>query len=217
MFRDFSFDQASRSDYAHQAELDDDTAICPTSTLLEPENLPSRLPTPPPCLIGDLAHKFTQQSLRINTHIYPRHNAHASAPLTPPSDEGAFPTEPLGQADRPTYSRVSSSLLRMQRQANARMQCCPSRVRDISRLVRMIEAEEQCTVDEPASALTVDEADEGIDMDYDNSTRRADLVAGLSLRRSGERRDVGGARISKSARMRRRTRDDGLKISTRVT
>lgn len=131
-----------------------------------------------------------------------------AAPSTPPADADTFPTEQLDQHPRPTYCRASASIMRMQRQANSRLQCCSSQARDISKLVRMIQQEDQCSVSEssPAPApVTVQGGDEGIDMDYDCPLRVPEpLYYSRPMHRAGDRPND-SARVSKSVRMRKRS------------
>jgi hypothetical protein len=199
MFRSFSFAPASPPSYsAYEAERAA-MNLSPTSRPSQQDyfgpalqhNYASRTYTPS-CTIGDLASKLNQQSLRIDP----------ARPSTPPSEADTVEPQPL-------RSRTSASLLRMQRQANARMQCCSSHVRDISRLARMIADEEQCTLSatpsRTASTSTASDSDEGIDMDYDA------LAQGVEpQRRAGERRES-CIRVTKPVRMRRRSNDKAEK------
>lgn len=201
MFRDFSFDPASPP--AFDTYEDDRAAmnVSPTSKPSRREFYLNRPPTPP-CSIGDLASQLNQQSLRINTQV---HDAAYSGPLTPPSDDDCA-------IARPTYSRVSASLLRMQRQSNSRMQCSSSHVRDISRLVQMIEEEEQCTISALTSRASSTSApatcfsppadgDEGIDMEYDVP---AQDVEPMPQWKAGDQRDS-CTRVARTVRMRKRS------------
>lgn len=184
--------------------------VSPTSKAAEQLHPFNRPPTPP-CTMGDLAAKLNQQSLRINTQLH-----HIpSGPLTPPSDDCVSPTEAPTQT-RPTYSRVASSLLRMQRQNNSRMQCNAEHVRHLSKLVKMIEEKAQCTVSDASSrtastsSCTTDpsEDDEGVNMDYDIPDRNIETLVGMSWR-SGEQRD-GCIRVTKPVRMRKRSNQNGV-------
>lgn len=211
MFRAFTFDAVSPPAYsvyeAERAAMN----VSPTSKAIDPRQLASR-PLTPPCTMGDLAVQLNQQTLRI---IEPRD-----------SDDGC--TSPTGQMQqpRPTYSRVAASLMRMQRQSSSRMQCCSSHVRDISKLVSMIEAEEQCTVNDsisrtcstssalssplpsPSTSATSGD-DEGVDMDYDIPARDIGALAGMPQWRAGERRDS-CIRVTKPVRMRKRSKENGV-------
>lgn len=215
MFRDFSFAPASPPSYsAYEA----DRAAMNVSPTSKPDaHRPHYLARPPtpPCTIGDLASQLNQQSLRIDT----RSDARCSGPLTPPSDDDSA-TEPAHSAPRPTYSRVSASLLRMQRQSNARLQCSSSHVRDISRLVQMIQEEEQCTIKDAISrssststlcSTTTSSSDEGIDMDYNPSAPSCSSMYGVPPWKAGDLRD-GFTRVAKPVRMRRRS---GNKVEKR--
>jgi hypothetical protein len=201
MFRSFSFAPASPPSYsAYEAERAA-MNVSPTSRPSTQQDYftsvsqqdDSRRPPTPPCTVGDLASKLNQQSLRIDP----------SGPPPPPSDVDIVEPQPM-------RSRVSASLLRMQRQANARMQCCSSYVRDISQLVRMIEDEEQCTLSETpsrtSSTSTASDSDEGIDMNYDVSARGVETLSTIPQWRAGERRES-CIRVTKPVRMRRRSND----------
>jgi hypothetical protein len=215
MFRDFSFDPASPPSYeayeADRAAMN----VSPTSKPASQQHYLSRPPTPP-CSIGDLASKLNQQSLRIDTRVHDG----CSGPLTPPSDDD-YAIEPVHAAPRPTYSRVSASLLRMQRQSSSRMQCSSSYVRDISRLVQMIEEEEQCTINEvtsrssstctSTSSSSSGAGDEGIDMEYDLPSQGIDALVGMPPWKAGDRRDS-CTRVARTVRMRKRS---GHKVEKR--
>lgn len=220
MFRDFSFNPASPPAF-HAYEADRAAMnVSPTSQPAPGHHYLNRPPTPP-CTIGDLASQLNQQSLRIDTSIK-SDAASSSSPITPPSY--ADPIEPLQQSEaRPTFSRVSASLLRMQRQSTSRMQCNPSHVRDISRLVQMLQEEEQCTVndassqrllsmsstsasDSSTSCPAVSEGDEGVDMDYDIPSQNMEALLGTPQWRCTERRDS-RIRVTKPVRMRKRSGD----------
>ncbi|OAL47296.1 hypothetical protein IQ07DRAFT_590148 [Pyrenochaeta sp. DS3sAY3a] len=221
MFRDFSFDPVSPPAYsiyeAERAAMN----VSPTSKPSAAFQLPSRAATPP-CTIGDLAVQLNQQSLRIDTAL----DNFSCGPLSPPSDDCASPT---AYRPRPTYSRVATSILRMQRQTNSRMQCCSSHVRDLSKLVQMIEREDQCNVSDRASSRTSSTSststsssssnaapsisasgdDEGVDMDYDAPARGIEALVGLPAWRAGERRDS-CVRVPKQVRMRKRSKENGI-------
>jgi hypothetical protein len=203
-FSHFSFDAASSRAPEYDAELAAMT-VSPTSTRLPP--LPARLPTPPPCSMGDLAQILDQQSLRIA--IVPVQKS-ANEPLTPPGDDVTFATA-LPER-RPhlslSTSRINSATLRMQRQANVRLQSSSSHIKDISLLVeKMIEAEDQCNVCEhkPSLPPSPTSDDEGISMEYTVPNPTAALRTLLPFYRAGDRVD-GCTRVSKNARMRRRPR-----------
>ncbi|KAF3041738.1 hypothetical protein E8E12_008196 [Didymella heteroderae] len=207
LFRDFSFDAPSPSLADHEAERA--LMNCsPTSIPTNPEHPYSRPMTPPPCTMGDLAQLMGGQNLFISTS---RSQHTPAGPPTPPSEDDTFPTEHLDpRAPRPTYCRASASIMRMQRQANTRLQCCSSQARDISRLVRMIQQEEQCNVSDTdarsasASAAVAAGDDEGIDMDYDCSMRVTEPLFSRPLYRAGDRHND-NARVSKNVRMRKRS------------
>ncbi|KAJ4407733.1 hypothetical protein N0V91_003703 [Didymella pomorum] len=208
LFRDFSFDAPSPSLADHEAERA--LMNCsPTSIPTTPEHPYSRPLTPPPCTMGDLAQLLGGQNLFISTSRSQQYIP--AGPPTPPSEDDTFPTEQQdSQAPRPTYCRASASIMRMQRQANSRLQCCSSQARDISRLVRMIQQEEQCNVSDTdarsasASAAVAAGDDEGIDMDYDCSLRVTEPLFSRPLYRAGDRHND-NVRVNKIVRMRKRS------------
>jgi len=208
LFRDFSFAAPSPSLAEHEAERAF-MNCSPTSMPTSPSHpySYSRPPTPPPCTMGDLAQLMGGQNLFISTS---RSRPVTAGPPTPPSEDDTFPVDLDSQADRPVYCRASASIMRMQRQANTRMQCCTSQTREISRLVRMIQEEEQCNVSEPGSrsastSTTVSAGDdEGIDMDYDCALRVTEPLFSRPLYRAGDRHND-SVRVSKTVRMRKRS------------
>jgi hypothetical protein len=211
LFRDFSFQAASPSLAAHEAERA--LMNCsPTSMPTSPQHAHSRPPTPPPCTIGDLAQILDSHSLFVST-CRPQHAS--AAPPTPPSEADTFPTEQLHhQGPRPTYCRTSATIMRMQRQANSRLQCSSSHARDLSKLVRMIQQKEQCNVSDSPFRTTSMPAvhgdagdDEGIDMDYDCSLRVTEPQYSRPLYSAGDRRDS-RVRVTKNVRMRKRSNLD---------
>lgn len=215
LFGDFSFAAPSPSLADHEAERV--LMNCsPTSLPSAPSD--TRPPTPP-CTIGDLAQLLRGQNLIIDTATARMHTP-ANGPPTPPSDTESFSEQQQQQqqhAPRPTYCRASASIMRMQRQANARLQCCSTQVRDISRLVRMIQDEEQCSVSEsisPSPLAAPASDDEGIDMDYDCALRAAEPLFSRPLYRAGERHND-NARVSKNVRMRKRS--SGVREERRKT
>jgi hypothetical protein len=217
MFRDFSFDRPSSAiDYsAYEAERAA-MNVSPTSPAMDPHYAPNRPPTPP-CTMGDLAVQLNQQSLRIDTSV----RCYPPGPLTPGSDDDdCAPSIRQEQQERPTYSRIAASVLRMQRQQSSRMQCTASHARDISKLVKMIEEEQQCTVSEPSSrtgstssASTCTSAssgdDEGVDMHYDVPAQCIETLVGMPAWRAGDRRDS-CVRVTKTVRMRKRSNGNGV-------
>jgi hypothetical protein len=198
MFRSFTFAPASPPSYsAYEAERAA-MNVSPTSRPSQQDYFGAASQHDcPPCTMGDLASKLNQQTLRVDTRQEP------SGSPTPPSHDELVEPQPI-------RSRVSASLLRMQRQSNARLQCCPSHVRDISRLVRMIEDEEQCTLSatssRTSSTSTASDSDEGIDMGYDAPTQGTGTVSSMQQWRAGERRES-CTRVTKPVRMRRRSKD----------
>ncbi|KAL6706360.1 hypothetical protein ACN47E_005466 [Coniothyrium glycines] len=213
MFRDFSFGPVSPPAYSLYEAERVAMNVSPSSQVTQRPHPFSRPPTPPPCTMGDLAAKLNQQSLRINTQF----EGMASGPLTPPSDDCASPTDAAPLA-RPTYSRITSSLLRMQRQSNSRMQCSTSHMRDVTKLVKMIEEEAQCTVSDSSSRTSSTSSsssassgdDEGVDMDYDLPARKMQtLGGGLAWRSVDSSRDT-CIRVAKPVRMRKRPSHTGV-------
>ncbi|EDU47743.1 predicted protein [Pyrenophora tritici-repentis Pt-1C-BFP] len=220
MFRAFSFNPPVSPAYsAYEAERAA-MNVSPTSRAESPKHMLNRPPTPP-CTMGDLAAQLNQQCLRIDTNI----RCYPNGPLTPASDdddECASPTQ-----ERPTYSRVTASLLRMQRQCNSRMQCNSSHVRDISKLVKMIEHQDQCTVSESASASASRTSstssastcasassassgeDEGVNMEYDIPVQGIETLVSMPAWRAGEYRDT-CIRVTKPVRMRKRSRENAV-------
>ncbi|KAF2661974.1 hypothetical protein K491DRAFT_578731, partial [Lophiostoma macrostomum CBS 122681] len=147
MFRGFSFDSPPRQPPAGCDDGDGEHVainVSPMSPTCQAQSFPARPPTPP-CSMGELVSKLDQQHLRIEVEVDPAHLATHNEPLTPPSDDDAF-CLPLTQL-RPSYSRISTATLRMQRQTNLKLQCNSSHIKDISRLVqKMVEDEDQCNV-----------------------------------------------------------------------
>ncbi|KAL6153529.1 hypothetical protein ACJBU6_08674 [Exserohilum turcicum] len=231
MFRDFSFAPVLRPAYALYEAERAAMNVSPTSKALPPVYDALRPPTPP-CTMGDLALQLNQQSLRINTALA----AYPARPPTPESDHEQGPSHRTHQG-RPTYSRIATSVLRMQRQHNSRMQCTSSHARDIAKLVKMIEHEQQCTVSDPSPATKSPASpspspapsssssppappsarararpsghDEGVDMDYDMPSKAIDAMVATPAWRAADRRDS-CARVTKSVRMRKRSRENAL-------
>ncbi|KAF2258434.1 hypothetical protein CC78DRAFT_537809 [Lojkania enalia] len=217
IFGDFSFEAAARQPPSvYEAERAAMNVSPTTTTALALSPLPARLPTPPPCSIGELAHRFNQHSLRVEVDPAYCRPAYFYEPLTPPSDELAFHTSFPEPTHQPSYTALSPAELRMRRQASTRMQCSQTHIKDISELVRkMIEEGDQCQTCGPksrtsyslsasSSSSDVDE-DEGVDMDYDPPAVRESPLYGLKFRRSGDRL-VGHAAVSKSVRMRKKSK-----------
>ncbi|EUC31515.1 hypothetical protein COCVIDRAFT_25219 [Bipolaris victoriae FI3] len=210
MFRHFSFDPVPRPAYAAYEAERAAMNVSPTSPALLPHH-PSRPPTPP-CTMGDLALQLNTQTLRIDSSVACR----PTRPPTPDSDCDTSPSSPttecVQEQPRPTYSRISASILRMQRQHTSRMQCTSSHARDISKLVQMIEAEKQCTVSPPASTCppTASSArDEAVDMDYDLPAKRIEATIATPMWRASDRRES-SVRVTKTVRMRKRSRENGV-------
>lgn len=205
-FSHFSFDGASTRAAEHARDVSPTTQLPP---------LPERLPTPPPCSMADLVHILDQQSLRIA--VVPSQRL-ANEPLTPPGDEVVLPFSSAPREPRPQLSlsttRLNSATLRMQRQASVRMQSSASHIKDISTLVeKMVQTEDQCTIcdHKPASLPSPTSDDEGISMEYTVLNPKVEFHS-LYYYRAGDRAE-GCARVSKSARMRKRPRIPKSKCS----
>ncbi|KAK3201683.1 hypothetical protein GRF29_164g279220 [Pseudopithomyces chartarum] len=203
LFRDFSFDAPSRlqsSSMHHSMETT-------SPTTRSPAVFPTRPPTPPPSYdINDLAQALHRQDLRVVVDYKYRP---AYEPLTPPSDDDSFANHIPSPLPLSTL-RLNSATLRMQRQANVRMQSSAAHAKDIASLVeRMIQVRDQCHVCERKSkslshpALDDDEDDEGVNMDY-VPTAKEEMRAILPFYRAADRTD-GTARVCKKPRMRRST------------
>lgn len=94
------------------------------------------------------------------------------------------------------------------------MQCSSSYVRDISRLVQMIEEEEQCTINQVtsrASSTLSAAGDEGIDMEYALPSQGVEALVGMPQWKAGDRRDS-CTRVARTVRMRKRS---GRKVEKR--
>jgi hypothetical protein len=211
-FRNFSFERHPPSFHEMERAA---MNVSPTSTPSEYPLPLQRPPTPPPTL-GDLAHVFGQQSLHVeplplHVEVDPAYNfSPSNEPITPPADESLFPCDSAPTADRPTYSRISTASLRLQRQSNARRHCSSSHLKNISKLVeQMVEEEDQCNVCDktspvPSSSSSVADEDEGVDMDYTppSPLLHDDLAYTVRFRRSGDRLNSSAA-VSKNVRMRK--------------
>ncbi|PSN66876.1 hypothetical protein BS50DRAFT_676576 [Corynespora cassiicola Philippines] len=197
MFRHFSFEPASRP-----PSLDDDADRLAMNLSPTEPALPFNPPPPPaslPCDLGDLAQKL-DEDLRVE--LDPAYDIPCCQPLARPQDTFPF---------QHSYSRLTTATLRMQRQANTRMQCSSSHAKDLSLLVqKMIDDEEQCRIGDtklrpPLSPTTSDDDDEGVDMDYEPSTPEELRQYRLNFRRSGDRLD-GCTMVARSVRMRKKSR-----------
>ncbi|KAH8728470.1 hypothetical protein GQ44DRAFT_784318 [Phaeosphaeriaceae sp. PMI808] len=206
MFRHFTFDPASTSSHAaydaDRAAMNVSPTTTSSPTTPHADQHPFTHPSTSPCTIGDLASKLNRQSLHIDTKVY----RDDSGLLTPPADDNII--EPASAAPQPTYSRVSASLLRMQRQSNSRIQYTSSHLSKISRLVQMMQAEEQCIINQITPTQS---GDEGIDMDYDQPDSSIEALISLPQRRACDRPN-NGVRVSRGVRMRRRS---GNKVEKR--
>ncbi|KAH6643211.1 hypothetical protein C7974DRAFT_387039 [Boeremia exigua] len=193
LFRDFSFAAPSPSLAAHEAER----ALMNCSPTSQPTHHPVRSPPTPPCTMGNLAQLMDGQNLLVTTSPARSRSLHLPPGPTDASDNGNSPSDSL---DRPTYCRASASIMRMQRQVDV-----GSQAKDIARLLRMIEDEEQCSVSESARpAFGASSDDEGIDMDYDCPLRVVEPLFSRPLYRAGDRHND-SARVTKTVRMRKRS------------
>lgn len=206
LFRDFSFDAPPRLPQYHRTQS---PALSVSPTSMSPTFSPARPPTPPPCDVDDLAQAFTKQDLRVI--VSPNFRAHCE-PLTPPSDEELFEKHIPHQPQLST-ARLNSATLRMQRQANVRMQSSLAHIKDISSLVEQMIEIDQCNIHEPlaksmslpspTTTTTTTHDDEGVSMDY-TPTAKEHLRSTMPFCRAADRLD-GSARVSKKPRMRRST------------
>lgn len=167
---------------------------------------PARPSTPPPSSydISDLTYALTKQDLRVV--VEPDFRAR-NEPLTPPSDDDSFEKHiPLRPKLSLSTMRMNATTLRMQRQANVRMQSSLAHIKDISSLVDKMIQVDQCNVCEPKSKPLSPAAvqdDEGVNMDY-MPTAKEQMRSMLPFYRAGDRLD-GSTRVSKAPRMRRST------------
>lgn len=182
--------------------------LSPTSLSPSISQPPSQYFSPPPCSMGELAARFNQQSLQVEVDPAYAYSSHASdEEQTPSPTNTTFPSHILEPAPRSRHSRVSTAVLRMQRQSNARLlQSSPSHLKDISNLVqKMLEDGDQCQIhapgSPPSSASSSSDEDEGIDMAH---TISSTPLFTPSYRRATDR-IPGCALIPKAIRMRRRT------------
>jgi hypothetical protein len=202
LFRDFSFDAPSRLQSSSSMHHSMETT---SPTTRSPAVFPTRPPTPPPSYdINDLAQALHRQDLRVVVDYKYRPSYE---PLTPPSDDDSFANHIPSPPPLSTL-RLNSATLRMQRQANVRMQSSAAHAKDIASLVeRMIQVRDQCHVCERKSksvshpALDDEEDDEGVNMDY-VPTAKEEMRAILPFYRAAERTE-GSARVCKKPRMRR--------------
>lgn len=220
LFRDFSFEPASRNHSCTHIDLDMDfdratMNLSPTSMPDHPTRLPPSFshsqycsPPPPPCSMGELAARFNQQSLHVEVDpAYAFSSRPSNDHQSPSPTTSSFPSHILEPAPRTRHSRVSTAVLRMQRQSNARLlQSSPAHLKDISNLVeRMLQDGDQCHIhtpsSPPSSASSSSDEDEGIDMSHTFSSLP---LFTPSYRRASDR-IPGCAHVSKAIRMRRRS------------
>jgi len=206
MFRTFSFNPPVSPAYSVY-EVERAMDVSPTSRAESPKHFLNRPPTPP-CTIGDLAAQLNQQCLRIDTNA----GCYPDGLLTPVSDDDGSASP---KQDRPTYSRVTASLLRMQRQQSSRMQCNLSHVRDISKLVKMIEHQEQCTVSDSASSSSSSSSSSSRTSSTSSASTSSgndegvDTLVGMPAWRAGEHGET-CIRVTKTVRMRKRSRENAV-------
>lgn len=199
MFQDFSFSR-QRSPPSHEAERAQ-MHLSPTALPSEyfTHTSPSPPPAPPPPSVGELAQILDRQTLQVvDVEMDPDYDI-------PASEEPALPNI---TKDVPTYSRISTASLRLQRQAAARKHCNSSHLKNMSKLVeRMVAEEDQCTVSEPKASTSSRTCpnptdDEAIDMQYSPIKAEDEKLYTLRFRRAGESINKHGA-VTKKIRMRR--------------
>lgn len=211
LFRDFSFEPASRTRNQIDLDMDMDRAtmnLSPTSMPQHHTQLPSSYFPPPSCSMGELAARFNQQSLQVEVDpAYAFSSNTSNEEQTPSPSNLSFPSHILEPAPRSRHSRVSTAVLRMQRQSNSRLlQSSPDHLKDISNLVqKMLQDGDQCQIhtptSPPSSISSSSDDDEGIDMTHVFPNT---LLFTPSYRRASDR-IPGCAQVSKAIRMRRRS------------
>ncbi|KAF2839310.1 hypothetical protein M501DRAFT_1016389 [Patellaria atrata CBS 101060] len=208
MFRNFSFEAASR----HPSDLDAHLYmdISPTSTpylpgVPSPRSLPMRNP---PISITELSDRFNEHSI----HREPNYTSYFDI-ASPSSGEISPQYASFTHSRRSsfTYTALSPTALRLQRQRNTRLQCDDAHVRDITSLVeRMIDVGDQCVLSSPTSSTTTSSSasssDDEAPADDFARTRRASTSVipshTLRFRRSGDLR-TNQERVMKSQRKRK--------------
>ncbi|KAF2197811.1 hypothetical protein GQ43DRAFT_466119 [Delitschia confertaspora ATCC 74209] len=207
MFRPFSFEPASQG--PSLVDLHDEHAsmnVSPTQT---------RFTTPPICSLRELALEFDGSNFGLKAKD---ESDGPKAPLTPQSEDLGFNLDFIEPYEPPSPSSIASMDLRDKRQANSRLQCSTTHVRDISLLVeRMVEKGDQCSVcprKRPSAIDVVEEEDEGLGMEYTPPTLDSPPSLPLKFRRSGDRVD-GHACVSKNVRMRKKHGKFTKKTSSR--
>lgn len=210
MFRDFSFDATTRS--GCQVYEGDHAARNPSPKF---NHHLDDLIAPPLCPMADLVAQLDQHHLYRN----PPCPTHGSTPLPPPSPSLHHSSAAHSHdSPQPTYSRIAASVLRRQRQSHSRLQCTASHIRDISALVRMMEAQEKythfesiksrtwssSTTSSTESTMTVSDSDEESDTESSPPRHKATAVAAMQAWRPDGKAD-GYVRVTKMVRMRRHT------------
>ncbi|KAF2812971.1 uncharacterized protein BDZ99DRAFT_460299 [Mytilinidion resinicola] len=206
MFRNFSFEAASR----HPSDLELERAYMNVSPTSSPWPLPY-ISEPPAVTIGELSQRFSQHTLEVDPNYNPNYEPTSYFDAPTSTKPYAHDVDSAYSSRRPSYAQasyngLSPAAIRLQRQANVRLQCNTSHVKDISSLVeRMMDKGEQCRIcTRPRSnaGLSATSSDEEEDTGIESRRSSAATLA-LKYRRSGER--LGGqACVSKSVRLRKK-------------
>jgi len=157
--------------------------------------------------MGELSQQFSQHSLEVDPSYQ---SASYFDPITSPTAP-CFPDTNSVYFSRQTsyahtsYNRLSPAAIRLQRQANMRLQCNTSHAKDVTALVeRMMDKGEQCRVcTRPRSRGNISASSSDDDEDVAVESRQSSSsTMTLKYRRSGER--LGGQTcVSKSVRLRK--------------
>lgn len=209
MFKNFSFEAASR----HPSALDSDRAymnVSPTSSPYPYTMNETRPPTPPAVTMGELAQRFSEQNLHVEVDPRIQRTSYFK-PLTPPFDDVSFQIDSAHSSQYTSYTSLSPAAIRLQRQANMRLQCSATHVKDISSLVeRMVERGEQCMICSPpgpkgrlSSTSSGAKEDEDVRTGIRRSSTSELPTYTLKYRRSGELLSS-QACVSKSVRLRKK-------------
>jgi hypothetical protein len=211
MFQDFSFEQqpaASHETERARQHLSPTAMPSEYFTDFSSSAMPSDYftglspPSPLPqagTSVGELAQILDRQSLHVE--LDPAYDIPVPDPAPATSK-----TEEV-----PTYSRISTASLRLQRQANARKHCNSTHIRNMSKLVEKMVAEgDQCTISEPRPPTSAPKSpaayeDEAVDMEYNPINADDEKLYTLRFRRAGESINRLGA-VTKKIRMRRHTK-----------
>ncbi|KAF2493967.1 hypothetical protein BU16DRAFT_528137 [Lophium mytilinum] len=206
MFRNFSFEAASR----HPSDLELERAYMNVSPTSSPWPAPY-IPESAAVTMGELSQQFSQQTLEVDPSYNPNYESTSfyDTPIT--NDPYARDVDSAYSSRRPSYAQVSynglsPAAIRLQRQANVRLQCNTSHMKDISSLVeRMMDKGEQCRIctrTRSSDGLSTTSSDEELDTGVESRRPSASALT-LKYRRSGER--LGGqACVSKSVRLRKK-------------